>query len=79
MSDEKVRAIGSHSALFDGMCWPLPDHQAAWRIRFGNPTKADMAQAAREMDAYATLLVRSQKQRNALCENIKKAYGEVTR
>ena len=62
-------------ATFDGMSWPIPNHEIGWKMRYGNPTREERLQAAGEMDAYAALLVRSQKRRNYICKKIVEAIN----
>jgi hypothetical protein len=66
----------TQSAVFDNMCWPIPDAEASWRLRYDRAVRDDEVQACREMDAYAHLLVMPIKRRNYVIAQIKKQMNE---
>lgn len=61
---------------FGEMAWPAPDaamSQLEWTFRYGNPTVNDKMAAASVIAAYSALIMRkSQKQRNAICSEIRR-------
>lgn len=63
----------SANADFDGMLWPLPDSDLAWKARYGKPTQAEMYLIASRLEAYAHLLELPQKRRNYICKKIKES------
>lgn len=53
---------------FDGMTWPNPTdpNDVQWRLRYGQPSKADLLVAASFMHAYAHLIDLPERERNRL-------------
>jgi len=56
---------------FDGMRWPLPDSDLAWKARYGKPTQTEMYWIASRLEAYAHLIEHTQKRRNYICKRLK--------
>jgi arylsulfatase A-like enzyme len=48
---------------FDGTCWPNPldPNEIEWKLRYGEPTKAELLQAASFVSAYKQLMHLTQK------------------
>ena len=57
----------------DGTTWPSPHdpNETAWRLVYGQPSKADLMFAASVMSAYAYLFGMTQRDRNRRMEQIK--------
>jgi len=79
MGEQEVRMRKPIMTNFDGMAWPIPNANVSHRMRYGQPTREDQLQAASEMDAYAALLVKTQKQRNHICKMVCAAVASVNR
>lgn len=63
---------------FDGMAWPNPDdpYEIEWRLRYGEPTKADRLVAASYIAAYRQLIQDSQRVRSDKIRQIRAALTE---
>ena len=62
---------------FDNMCWPLPNGDLQWQLRYGSGllNDIDKIRVATILSAYhALVLEKTQKDRNYICEKIKEAY-----
>ncbi len=60
--------------IFNEMTWPFPCgglSDIAWRLRYGHPNKKDLLVAASVINAYQSLIGRSQKRRNEICQKLK--------
>lgn len=63
-------------AEFDGMSWPIPDHQTGWQIRYNpHPKPETLMRAASELDAYARLIALPIQRRNYIIRKIKEAMN----
>lgn len=71
---KNVRRVANH-AMFGQMAWPIPNHNAAHRMRYSRHDDPDRMVAATEMDAYARLLVMPRKNREDVVSAIRKAIA----
>lgn len=79
MADTKrtddLRRTGNH-AMFDQMCWPIPNHDASYEQRYKRPPSDQSCMtAATEMDAYARLIVMPKRRRDYVIAQIRKAVS----
>lgn len=65
---------------FDGMCFPLPDPDLEYGLRYSNRslTREDMLYLASVLNAYRSLINKTQKNRNYVCKRLKeKLNGKI--
>lgn len=64
---------------FEGMTWPNPQDpdDVQWRLRYGEPTRADLLAAASVMAAYAHLVSMPRRERESRIAGIRRACREV--
>ena len=55
------------------MSWPLPDAGLEWRLRYGEPTRADILGAASILSAYAQMIKDPHKKRQMVIGAIREA------
>jgi len=55
------------------MSWPLPDAGLEWRLRYGEPTNADMLGAASILAAYTQMIRDPQEKRQMVIGAIREA------
>lgn len=72
-SAEKDAGRPQSFLVFEGMTWPNPTDPAdvQWRLRYGQPSKADLLVAASFMHAYAHLIDLPQRERNQRVNQIR--------
>lgn len=76
----RPRHVGKRVVNFDdGTCWPREDisseeHEESleWRLRYGQPTRSDLLDAAGYIGAYGALLRKTQRRRNEVCSALRK-------
>ena len=75
MSDTLL--VGKKFVSFDGMAWPRyledNDDSVEWRLRYGNPTRADLLYAASVMAAYTALVGSTEKNRKKIVSKLKES------
>jgi hypothetical protein len=58
---------------FDGMCWPLPNNQLEYILRYGNDENIlnNKLVIASIINSYNSLFLKTQKRRNYIIKKIK--------
>lgn len=55
----------------EDMSWPMPDNDLEWKLRYGQPTRAELLQAASILSAYSQMtLFDTKKKRDKICKKI---------
>jgi hypothetical protein len=77
--------MSRHLRLSDGTTWPRPDLESdadaglAWRLTYGEPTRADLLQAASVIRAYGYLLTETTRtRRDQVCRDVRATLREET-
>ena len=79
MTPSPQRKPRSH-AHFDGMAWPLPNADLAWRMRYAEGrtvTIEDMLVAASIIDAYDMLIDSTRARREQVVRELRDAAGKL--
>ncbi len=57
--------------IIEDMSWPMPDNELEWKLRYGNPTRTEILQAASILSAYSQMtLFDTKKKRDKICKKI---------
>lgn len=55
----------------EDIAWPMPDNELEWNLRYGQPTRAELLQAASMLSAYSQMtLFDTKKKRDKICKKI---------
>jgi hypothetical protein len=58
--------------------WPVDSEEITvqWSLRYGNPSKSELLRAAEILSAYKSLIFSTQKRRNRVCKELRKAFKD---
>ena len=66
----------SHVLISDGTTWPSAGKETRdlnWRLRYGDPNRQDMLQAASVLSAYLALVEAPEKKRRVVVRDLRRA------